>query len=206
MDPILKQSLFDSALRSQFAWRRKAAQLLNSGMLILQKAADARPAAEELLNRKEKRFTAAESAPLEEFYLYDVGLFLVALAIENLLKGLWVGRNFKQIKNIRNLRKDLHELATHDLEKVADATDIWLSSDERRLLADLSKIIVWYGRYSTPMKADTYGELLESAVPSGRFMTGRTIFTMDLPFPAEIDHFISRLLKELETIPNDNHT
>jgi hypothetical protein len=173
-------------------------------MVILQKAADARPAAQTLLDRKKKEFTADEAGPLEEFQLYDVGLFLIALAIENLLKGLWVGLNSKQVRNIKNQRKDLPMLATHDLDKVADAANMKLSANERSLLVDLSKIIIWYGRYSTPMKVDAYSDLFQAGVPSSRFMTGPTIFSIDLPFPKELERFISRVRKELETVPKEN--
>ena len=203
MDPLLYQTLFDSALRSQMAWRRKAWHLLESGKLILQKAADVRPAAEALLNREKKEFNAAETAVLEEFQLYDVGLFLVALAVENLLKGLWVGRNFDRIKNVKSQRQSLPELMTHKLGEVAKAAGMRLSSDEKGLLSDLSKMIEWYGRYTTPTKVGEYGRLFETGTPANRFMTGSTILTVELPFPGELDRFITRVLDELETISKE---
>ena len=205
MNRFLHELLFDSALRSQFAWRRKAAHLLKAGIVILAKSADARPAAEALLKGEKKDFSAEEAAPLEEFQLYDIGLFLVTLAIENLLKGLWVGRNYKRIKKINNMRKDLPELTTHKLGDVAKAAAMKLSSQEESLLSDLSKIIVWYGRYPAPLKVDEYGVQFQTGTPSNRFMAGPTIFSMELPFPTELDHFIARLLKELQTIPKENY-
>ncbi len=135
---------------------------------------------------------------------FRIGLFLVSLAIENLLKGLWVGRNYKRIKKINNMRKDLPELTTHKLGDVAKAAAMKLSSQEESLLSDLSKIIVWYGRYPAPLKVDEYGVQFQTGPPSNRFMAGPTIFSMELPFPTELDHFIARV-KELQTIPKENY-
>lgn len=199
MDPSFHQHFFDSALRSPYAWRHKGLQLLKSGIAILEKSAAAQPIAEALLSSGQTEFSGEEGAPFYDYQLYDIGFFLVALAIENLLKGLWVGRNSERINQVTKMQTDLPEITTHQLVKVAKAAGMILSTEEESLLDDLSKIILWYGRYSAPSNADDYGSYLTSGPPSNRFLTGESILSIDLPFPPELDHFIKRVFDELQT-------
>jgi hypothetical protein len=200
MDPSLHQSLFDSALCSPYAWRHKGLQLLQSGIVILEKSAAAQPIAEALLSSGQTEFSAEERAPLYEYQLYDIGFFLVALAIENLLKGLWVGRNPERINQITKMQTDLPEITTHQLVKVAKAAGMILSVEEESLLDDLSKIILWYGRYSAPSNVNDYKSHFASGPPSNRFLTGESMLSMDLPCPPELNHFIKRVFDELQTV------
>ena len=177
---------------------------MRAGIIILERSQDAQPATEALLKGKGGELSAEEAESFEDYKLYDIGLFLVALAIENLLKGLWVGRNYKKIKSTKNMRKDLPELTTHYLSDLAKAAAIRLSREEKSLLSDLTKIIMWYGRYPIPLKVDDYGALFQTGPPSNRFMAGPSIFSIDLPFPAELNQFIERILKELQIIPAEN--
>jgi hypothetical protein len=200
MDPSLHQHFFDSALRSPYAWRHKGLQLLQSGIIILEKSAAAQPIAEALLSSGQTEFSAEEGAPLDEYELYNIGLFLVALAIENLLKGLWVGRNSERIKQITNMRTNLPEITNHQLFKVAEAAGMSLSDEEKSLLNDLSKIILWSGRYPAPSNVNDYKSYFTSGPPSNRFRAGESILSMDLPCPPELNHFINRVFDELQTV------
>jgi hypothetical protein len=200
MDPSLHQSFFDSALRSPYAWRYKGLQLLRSGRVILEKSAAAQPIAEALLNSGQTEFSGEEGAPLYEYQLYDIGFFLVALAIENLLKGLWVGRNPERINQITKMQTDLPEITTHQLVKVAKAAGMILSVEEESLLDDLSQIILWYGRYSAPSNVNDYKSHFASGPPSNRFLTRESMLSMDLPCPPELNHFIKRVFDELQTV------
>ncbi len=70
------QFLFDSAIRSQFAWKRKAAQLYRVGIKTLQSAADAKDTAQSIHKGESRTLTPEELEAFEEFNLYEVGLLL----------------------------------------------------------------------------------------------------------------------------------
>ena len=194
MNPRLVQSLFDSSMK-HLGWWDSATQLWHAAFVILEKSADAQPTVKRLFRRPGGALSPEENARFEEFNLHKVGLFLVALAIENLLKGLWAGRNQGRIENVKNLGTDLGELKQHKLGDLADLAGMTLSSDEKTLLTDLTKVIVWYGRYPAPLKVEEYGDMMTNGVPIGRFYKG-DIGTIQLPLPPEIEGFVDRLVKE----------
>lgn len=112
MDQTIVQSLFDSALRSDFGWRRKAAQLYTIGVRTLEKAAKVREDAKCILENVKRKgghheLSQEENEIFEESQLFDVGVFLIALAVENLLKAIWAARNRVRIDQISNIRDDL---------------------------------------------------------------------------------------------------
>ena len=93
----------------------------------------------------------------EEVRLWFVqrsALLLLAIAIENLLKGLRVarlkqegGRHVQPTKT-----KGLQiQLGGHDLVAIADAAGVSVTFSERALLQELSEIALWSGRYSLPL-------------------------------------------------------
>jgi len=113
-----------------------------------------------------------ESGPLRQFELHRVGFLLAALPFENLLKGVWAGRNKGRVKNIKSIGKQLRELKRHDLVYIAKEAKVALTDDEKGLLADLSKIIAWYGRYPVPLNVQQFAEHWEKGVPLSRFYKG----------------------------------
>lgn len=97
LDSHLKRVLYDNALCSQHAWKDSAFQLLESAKVILQQSADSVPLIKAQLASGKTEFRGEDAKPMRNFNLHRVGFFLTALALENLLKGLWVGLNFEKL-------------------------------------------------------------------------------------------------------------
>ena len=102
MDQTIVQSLYDSALRSKFVWSHKAVQLHTIGIRTLEKAAEAREDFKQIFEDvKHKsgshKLSQEEMKIFEESQLFNVGIFLIALSVENLLKAIWVARNHIKI-------------------------------------------------------------------------------------------------------------
>ncbi|MDF7809646.1 hypothetical protein P4E94_19565 [Pontiellaceae bacterium B12219] len=199
----IAQSLFDSALKSQYAWRNKADQLFQVGRRTLEDAAEARDKAEAIYKGGSKNLTPEEMKIFNDFYLYDVGFFLMGLAVENLLKAIWSGKHHAKIKGINNIRKDLDGLAEHDLSALAKNAGVDLTAEETELLTALKDLILWAGRYPTPLKATEYHKTLLNGLPAKRFMKGKSIFSIELPVPEELNDLFEKLLKEIEAIPEE---
>lgn len=203
MTPEQIQFLFDSAIRSQFAWRRKAAQLYRVGIRTLQSAADAKDPAQAIHTGESRTLTPEEMEAFEEFNLYEVGFFLIALSVENLLKAIWAGKNHARITGITNIRKDLDGLADHDLARLARSADVAMSKDENALLDVLRDCIMWSGRYPTPLRVEEYGQAMTNGAPTNRFIRGNSIYTIELPLPAEVDALFGKLMDEIQAIPDE---
>ena len=197
------QFLFDSAIRSQFAWKRKAAQLYRVGIKTLQSAADAKDTAQSIHKGESRTLTPEELEAFEEFNLYEVGFFLIALSLENLLKAIWAGKNHARITGITNIRGELNELADHDLARLARSADIEMTDDENTLLGVLRDCIMWSGRYPTPLRVGEYGQAMTNGAPTNRFIRGKGIYTIELPLPAEVDALFGKLMTEIQAIPDE---
>ena len=75
--------------------------------------------------------------------LYETALFLLGLAIENLAKGILIGRNPERFQP-----KDL----THTVGEYVRECAINISERQEALLKELEAVILWRGRYPTPKK------------------------------------------------------
>jgi hypothetical protein len=203
MKPEQAQFFFDSALRSQFAWRYKAAQLYKVGLRTLESAAAAQEPSKTIFAQGSRHIPPKELEVLEEFRLYEVGFFLIALAIENLIKGVWVGRNHSQITGVTDMRRDLPKLTTHSLAKIAHDAGVHLSKEETELLEALTECIMWSGRYSAPTNLDKYHAYVSNGGIALRFLRGDNILSIELPMPTELDSLIAKLIDELKTIPEN---
>ena len=203
MTPEQIQFLFDSAIRSQFAWRRKAAQLYRVGIRTLQSAADAKDPAQAINTGESRTLTSEEMEAFEEFNLYEVGFFLIALSVENLLKAIWAGKNHARFTGITNIPRELDGLADHDLARLARSADVAMSDYENALLNDLRDCIMWSGRYPTPLRVEEYGQAMTNGAPTNRFISGNSIYTIDLPLPAEVDALFGKLMDEIQAIPGE---
>ncbi len=78
--------------------------------------------------------------------LYETALFLLSLAIENLAKGILIGRDPE-----RSL-KDL----THRVADYVQECGIEMSERQKALLKELEAVIRWRGRYPTPKKLEDW--------------------------------------------------
>ena len=88
------------------------------------------------------------------WFVQRSALLLLAIAIENLLKGLRVvrlkheGRRHVQLTKTKGLQI---QLGGHDLVGIADAAGVGVTFAERSLLRDLSEVAQWSGRYGLPL-------------------------------------------------------
>jgi hypothetical protein len=203
MTPDQIQHFFDSTIKSQFLWRRKAGQLFQVGFRTLESAAEAKVAVEAFQKKGSKTLSQTENDSLNEFMLYEVGFFLIALSIENLLKAIWAGKNYDRIKDIKNIRKDLDGLADHDLARVASNATLTLSRNEMKVLDVLRDCILWFGRYPIPLRVGEYSDYMKKGPPTNYFMRDGNIVSLELPMPDEINSIFSRLIDELKAIPED---
>ena len=105
--------------------------------------------------------------------------------------------------DVASIRRDLPDLAQHDLKAIAESAGLDLSADEEDLMDVLKECILWPGRYPTPIRRHEYGELFSQGTPLNRFFEGGSIFGLQLPLPEEIEVLITRLVAELRTIPED---
>jgi len=77
---------------------------------------------------------------------------LVAFAIENILKGIILKRDFEQLtEEARTHNKIPAVLKNHKLRDLAELANIAIDSKEEELLLRLTDNAIWRGRYPTPI-------------------------------------------------------
>jgi hypothetical protein len=149
---------FDGLNKSPRAWAHAAQILLTSAGILGEeiKAAEARK-----IEAIEVERAAGVSPPFrelvgDELRDHNIGqtvrtwAMLVALAIENLLKGIIAGRGSAPVKQ-------------HGLVELAQLAQFEISPQEHDLLQDLTEYSVWKGRYLTPTKAEKLYSLSKQA-------------------------------------------
>lgn len=87
---------------------------------------------------------------VEKIMMRHSATFLGALAIENLLKGFAIAH----VPEFAAEGTKWDRLMTHDLVQLAIDSGLKPSEPKRRLLGDLSKVIVWSGRYPVPKRKE----------------------------------------------------
>ena len=76
--------------------------------------------------------------------LSKVYFFLLGLAVENIAKGILIGRDPKYFSHNKTM--------THEIHDYVAECKIDLDEKKRKLLEELSIIVKWRGRYPTPKK------------------------------------------------------
>ena len=136
MDAEIKKLFFDAAVESPGGWLLMAIELKS--------AADR-------LDWVEKPITEKEVA----LSLIKPYRLLIALSIENLIKGILVADGLPVL--VRG--KFSRDLDDHDLARLASklhCKDISVSPEELALLTDQKKYIEWAGRYPLPKSSGNY--------------------------------------------------
>lgn len=82
---------------------------------------------------------------------YEPAHLLYALAIENTIKGIIVGRDNQLILNEKLANKYLMK---HNLRQLCETNNITLDSSDLVLLDKLTSVILWVGRYPTPKSGE----------------------------------------------------
>jgi len=92
---------------------------------------------------------------VKQHQIIPVYLYLIGMALEDILKAIYVKKYGKQIFDTKERRYDRGKFAHHDLLKIAQKLNITLSANgkEAALLKKLGEYIEWAGGYPTPLKA-----------------------------------------------------
>ena len=93
-------------------------------------------------------------APYDDLVWFNNYMYLAGMALENLTKGIPIGRNPSVVSPDRF---DLHSLVRseggHDLRELAQKVAADLTADEVDLMKRLTEFIVWAGKYPIHRKA-----------------------------------------------------
>jgi hypothetical protein len=92
-------------------------------------------------------FTAHRRPPFEDIALFKSYMLLSGLALENLTKGIIVGRKPGVVT------PDTFNLKEHNLLKLAQQVARPFSKNERDILDRLTAFVMWAGRYPIPLRA-----------------------------------------------------
>jgi hypothetical protein len=201
MHASISRQLFNGALRSEDAWRRKAAQLYQAAMLILEDASEAHSALDRRLFQGGSRsLTKQDSYELQRFNLHEVGFYLIGMTFENLFKGLWIMQNPGDAALVESVRSRFPGFSNHMLKEFARKTHFTISIEEETILDALTEHILWVGRYPVPLTRDKYHHTLSSGHPSYRISSAKSVFSMELPLPAKVSALLDRLVGAYENL------
>lgn len=89
--------------------------------------------------------------------IIPVYLYLIGMALEDILKAIYVAKFGRQIFDTKKRKYDRDKFAHHNLLKIAQKLNITLSANgkEAKLLKKLGEYIKWAGRYLTPLNAES---------------------------------------------------
>jgi hypothetical protein len=91
--------------------------------------------------------------PIQDLYLFYSYFLLAGLSLENLAKGILIGRNPNIVSNGKlNLKMLAGSSNGHHLPNLAGQVGILLSEEERNILPRLKECIVW-GKYPIHLTA-----------------------------------------------------
>ena len=93
-------------------------------------------------------------ASYHDLVLFNSYMLLAGLSIENLTKGILIGRHPEAINSDKfDLKAMVSGQGGHDLVGLATQVDIPYNASERSLLTRLTKFVVWAGKYPIHTKA-----------------------------------------------------
>jgi hypothetical protein len=139
---------FEEAGNDPFSWISSAEDLLISSNILRKNY--------ERASAKMRKHSKG-SVP-DEFNCLSVALMLKGMAIENLLKAVYLKKN-KMVKNGKFCPPS--EFNNHSLVSMAIYNNITLTDDERDALENLSSAITFYGRFPIPKSSDRWRQKIE---------------------------------------------
>lgn len=125
-------------------WKRKAEELHRASAAIYQTVLDDHAAN----NGWAAALRQGTTLPQPPIPMTDVFVFLAALALENVLKGLYVHEHPECIDDGK-LRGEV--IKSHDLDEIARHLNITVNADEKLVLEYGSLAITSWGRYPVPV-------------------------------------------------------
>ncbi len=135
------------AANSPEAWKACACSLLAAGTVLRERRA---------------RGNRSSAGRPNQWEIHPVELMLNGMAIECLLKALWVKRGHNLAKDGKYKR--VPRAGAHDLVQLAGVLELTLSTLEKDVLRRLSHFIEYGGRYPVPKDAE---KLQLTRTPSG---------------------------------------
>jgi len=171
-------------------WVRVARKLRSSADVILERE---KPIADKALDELQRLLAERKPEDLDiKGYVapnLDAGYMLMAFAIENLLKGLIVGKGSVDATNPNKLLDELFTNNLVDLHNLAEPK----ATIEPRLLDALTYMAEWLARYPTPSWIDLFWPMDEE----GRIRTGAGLWPGD---HSDIFRYSDELEAELSAI------
>ena len=133
---------------------------------------------------------------VQNSFLYEQATLLVAFGLENMLKALWAEQRSEQIKDSESLPRPIQE---HDLNDLAQETNLEISSEEDEALEVLTQHSIWAGRYPIPLNASDYvekhGEIERTWILQNH--------PGEVAFPDEVDSLIRKIWSKIEEIDSN---
>lgn len=154
MDPQTRKRQWHSGLVSPQMWAVTSAPALMHAAKVLwnrfRRASD-------LMQKAAVRPDSVKTKPrVVEFGLSTVAFMLVAFAVENLLKGIWVKRMESERPLVEGDRRIRDIFSTHKLSTLATKAGIPCDAGRLELLDRLSTELLWGGRYPRPIRAEDF--------------------------------------------------
>lgn len=158
------------------AWRSSAGDLLASATVLRERRGAVEP---------------DSSSATDTWRLHPVELMLRGMAIECLLKALWVKGGNKLVKDGKYI--GVHGAGDHRLVQLAGVLRLRLSNLEKDLFVRLQDFIEYGGRYPVPKDADTLRMIRDPRGGKGAATSWHTPSDQDL-----YDAIVDRLEKHLD--------
>jgi hypothetical protein len=159
--------------QSSFMWFYNAVGLIDAAAITYQSAVEQlaryEEATDDAFERAGKKLAEQPGLtsivePVDEFEPRFLPAFMMyGFAIENLLKGLLVLRNPSMVQDAK-----IGVPRTHNLTDLAKEAAWPTTSDENRLLGELSAITTWSGRYPVSLTLRDYTGLTKSQTIADR--------------------------------------
>jgi hypothetical protein len=168
------EELFELLGRDGQTWRVQAEQL--------------KMAADSILPKLEEAFTippALPGAQDKRFAFFHSYMLLIGLAFENLIKGIYIGRDSTLVDR-EKIESGILSRGGHGIANGAKQI-LDLALNEFQLLKRVEEYLFWAGRYPLPLKATIYHNSEVQELRSGRSDD-----------PAVIDSLFQRLKQVLE--------
>lgn len=172
---------FDLQRKNPVFWFLKARRLKRASDLTW---SEYESAAAEFKRNPDDFFRKEREDPILglDLELFEPALFLLALAIENLAKGLLVTSNPDYFNQ---------EAPTHGVVAYVDQCGVAISEKQRALLGEVEAIIKWKGRYPTPVK------LMDWRLRQGSYGPGTRPGTIEPSDKAFVDGIFDNLASAL---------
>ncbi len=196
----LQNWAYDLNGRVPINWSIKAQGLARAAAILYARGQDARRLKASVFSRdamgllvaRSQPFTPEELDVFPDVEMYRVAFMLLGMAIENLTKGILVGRNPTWVQD-----GALNKLVTgHDLESLVRRCDVVVEGEDRVALRMLTEHVVWAGRYHIPRSADRIA----------RLTTKQKLRAQSDEYLDAVFNFGERLIAQLDVLLDDEHT